>query len=96
VFVHLSVLAHFGRRPGRSWWSHLAAPLIGIGAVVTIVCNLSTMALTVGTCWCAVGIAYWLVKRYWNRNSRVNISSSQSLYESGGSPDVSEPPQATL
>ncbi|MQR01954.1 APC family permease [Glaciimonas soli] len=90
VFVHLSVLAHFGRRPGRSWWSHLAAPLIGIGAVVMIVSNLSSMALTVGICWCAAGIVYWLAKRYWN--GAVDISPS----ESGSNPDASEPPQTTL
>ncbi len=94
VFVHLSVLAHFGRRPGRSWWSHLAMPLIGIGAVLTILSNLNAMALTVGTCWCAAGIAYWLVKRYWN--GAVNASSSQIGCESGSGPDASEPPQTTL
>jgi len=93
VFVHLSVLAHFGRRPGRSWRSHVAMPLIGIGAVVMILSNLNAMALTVGTCWCATGIVYWLVKRYWN--GAVNASSSQIRCESGSSPDVSEPPQAT-
>ncbi len=90
VFVHLSVLAHFGRRADRKWWSHLASPLIGIAAVVMIVSNLSHMALTVGCCWCAAGIAYWLVKRYWN--GAADLSAS----ESGNSPDASEPPQPTL
>jgi amino acid transporter len=59
VFVHLSVLAEFGRRPGRRWWPHLAAPLLGICVVLTILCNLNATALAVGGGWLVAGLAYW-------------------------------------
>jgi amino acid transporter len=63
VFVHCAVLVHFGRGPGRRWWPHLAVPLIGIGVVLTILSNLSAMALIVGGCWFVFGVGYWLVSR---------------------------------
>lgn len=68
LFVHLSVLVHFGGNPGRGLWRHVGAPLCGIAAVLVILTQLSATALTVGACWLAAGIAYWLVAQ--RRNSR--------------------------
>lgn len=63
LFVHLSVLAHFGRRGGRRWWAHVAVPLCGLSAVLIILINLNATALTVGGCWFAAGLGYWLLSR---------------------------------
>lgn len=63
MFVHLSVLMQFGRRAGRRWWSHLAAPLIGIAVILTILANLSALALAVGGGWLLAGLAYRLLSR---------------------------------
>jgi amino acid transporter len=77
LFVHLSVLAHFGRRPGRGWWRHVAAPLCGIGAVLIILLNLNATALTVGACWFVAGLAYWLLTRQAQVFSHTNPQQSE-------------------
>lgn len=69
VFVHLSVLMHFGRRAERRWWSQVAAPVLGIGAVLTILSHLSTTALTVGGLWLLAGLAYWVFSVRTSRGS---------------------------
>ncbi|RFP19236.1 MULTISPECIES: APC family permease [unclassified Duganella] len=63
LFVHLSVLAHFGRHGGRRWWAHVIVPLCGLSAVLTILINLNATALTVGGCWFVAGLGYWLFSR---------------------------------
>jgi amino acid transporter len=60
VFVHLSVLMHFGRHTGRRWWSHVAVPLLGIAAVATILSQVNSTALMVGGLWLLAGLAYRL------------------------------------
>lgn len=63
LFVHLSVLAHFGRHGGRRWWAHVVVPLCGLSAVLIILINLNSTALTVGGCWFVAGLGYWLFSR---------------------------------
>ncbi|NRR29348.1 APC family permease [Oxalobacteraceae bacterium] len=83
VFVHLSVLVQFGRQPGRRWWSQVLVPLCGIAAVLTILCNLSATALTVGGCWLLAGLAYWPLSR---RSQRAAAASAfKTGRESGNS-----------
>lgn len=69
MFVHLSVLMHFGRRPGRRWWTQVAAPLLGIASVLTILTHLSGTALTVGGGWLFAGLAYWTYSVWAGRGS---------------------------
>jgi amino acid transporter len=63
VFVHLSVLIHHARRPDRHWWTHVAAPGIGIVVVLFILCNLNAHALVVAGGWLLAGLAYRLISR---------------------------------
>ncbi|MES2000473.1 MAG: APC family permease [Pseudomonadota bacterium] len=82
LFVHLSVLAHFRNSPERKGWSHLAVPLIGMAVILTILSNLNATALTVGAGWLAVGIAYWLVKRYRNDPAANPLNSISKSFVS--------------
>ncbi len=96
LFVHLSVLLHFGRRPERRWWPHLAVPLIGMAVIITILANLNAGALAVGACWLVAGIVYRLLSR--GRNGVVSISSfsSKTSRESGSNREPSEKPNDKL
>lgn len=92
LFVHLSVLVHFGNSPGRRWWSHLAVPVTGMAVIVTILSQLNTAALTVGVCWLAAGIAYRLLARSWNGAARqFDGNSNPTSRESGSNRDTSIP-----
>lgn len=88
LFVHLSVLAHFGRHPGRRWWRHVAAPLFGIAAVLIILLNLNATALTVGACWFAAGIGYWLISRRAGARDGRRQSGSAAGHGPGGKRDA--------
>lgn len=94
MFVHLSVLVHFGRRPGRSWWSHLAVPVVGIAVVLTILSNLNAVALAVGGCWLLAGVAYRLATR--GGRGVVGISGIETSRESGSNRDTAVPTQNNL
>ncbi|HJV01004.1 MAG TPA: APC family permease [Burkholderiaceae bacterium] len=79
VFVHLSVLMHFGRQPGRRWWAHVAVPLCGIVAVLTILSHLSAGALTVGGGWLLAGLAYRAYRVFSTRTSRGSGSKRDAI-----------------
>nr|WP_314607614.1 APC family permease [uncultured Janthinobacterium sp.] len=88
LFVHLSVLAHFGRRSGRRWWRHLASPLFGIAAVLVILLNLNATALTVGGCWFLAGIAYWLCSRRASGRDSQDHAGIETSHGSGSNRDA--------
>ncbi|MFI6299804.1 APC family permease [Nonomuraea sp. NPDC050790] len=56
IVLHLSVIVHYTIR-GRSGnaWSHLLAPLIGLGVLVFVVIHANVMAQVVGLIWLGVG-----------------------------------------
>jgi amino acid transporter len=95
LFVHMSVLAHFGRHPERRWWAHLAVPLIGMAVIITILSQLNAMALTIGAGWLVAGIVYRLLSRGWkgfvSSENSSSKSSSKTSRESGGNRDASIP-----
>ncbi len=72
--VNLSVVKHYfvdeGDRRGAAVIWNLLAPLIGFALTVWLWTNLSTMTLTVGLCWLALGVA-WLVILTVRRRSRA-------------------------
>ncbi|MES2103531.1 MAG: APC family permease [Pseudomonadota bacterium] len=86
LFVHLSVLAHFGRYSGRRWWAHLAVPLFGIAAVLIILTNLNATAQTVGGCWFVAGMCYWLLSQ--RGKDKDHKSGLETSCESGSNRDA--------
>ncbi|MFI6987855.1 APC family permease [Nonomuraea wenchangensis] len=62
VVLHVSVIVHYTLR-GRSgaWWSHLAAPLIGMAILILVVINANVLAQVLGLIWLALGALALLV-----------------------------------
>jgi amino acid transporter len=62
LFLHLSVLARFGiRLRSRSWATHWAVPICGIGVVLMVFSGMSALAVEVGTAWLLAGLIYGAV-----------------------------------
>jgi amino acid transporter len=69
VFLHISVMAHFGvRHHSRNWFTHWVGPLCGIAIVLAILSSMSHLALVVGGCWLAIGIASAAARRMLSRH----------------------------
>jgi hypothetical protein len=61
LFLHVSVLAYFGvKRRSSEWIRHWMVPLCGIVVVLGVFSGMSALAVTVGSVWLAVGLAYGL------------------------------------
>lgn len=62
ALLHLSVLAHFARRPGRRLFAHLVSPVLGLLVVLAVLVSMQPTALAVGGCWLGAGLVYgaWL------------------------------------
>ncbi|MFI6734808.1 APC family permease [Nonomuraea sp. NPDC050451] len=56
IVLHASVIVHYSLRLGSdAMWTHLIAPLIGMGILVFVVINAHVMAQLVGLIWLGVG-----------------------------------------
>ncbi|MFC4113168.1 APC family permease [Nonomuraea zeae] len=57
IVLHVSVIVHYSlRNDSGKWWSHLIAPLIGIGILVFVVINANVLAQITGLVWLLVGV----------------------------------------
>lgn len=66
VLLHLSVINHFlVRRRSRDWLRHLICPLLGLGIIVYVLCEMDRAAKLMGLAWIGIGIAYYLVLTMW-------------------------------
>ncbi|MFG1710292.1 APC family permease [Nonomuraea sp. M3C6] len=62
VVLHVSVIVHYSfRRGSNNLWSHLLAPLIGMGILVFVVINANILAQVVGLIWLGVGAVVLIV-----------------------------------
>jgi amino acid transporter len=62
LFLHVSVVAYFGvKRRSSAWIRHWVVPLSGIVVVLAVFSGMSSLAVTVGTVWLAVGLGFGLV-----------------------------------
>ncbi|MEV5552369.1 APC family permease [Nonomuraea wenchangensis] len=62
VVLHVSVIVHYTLRGrSRAWWSHLAAPLIGMAILILVVINANVLAQVLGLIWLALGALALLV-----------------------------------
>ena len=67
MLVNLSVIAlYLFKRRSQRWVVHFLVPVVGIVTILGVLSQMSTLALTVGVVWLAVGIA-----TYWIRRMRV-------------------------
>jgi amino acid transporter len=59
LLLHVSVIALFWvkKRSGR-WIAHLLVPVMGIVVVLAVLSGMSSIAMTLGVSWLAVGLAY--------------------------------------
>ncbi|MFI6321037.1 APC family permease [Nonomuraea sp. NPDC050556] len=56
IVLHITVIVHYAvRARSKDAWSHLIAPLIGMGILFFVVINANVMAQIVGLIWFAVG-----------------------------------------
>ncbi|MEO3868539.1 APC family permease [Nonomuraea sp. B12E4] len=56
VMLHASVIVHYSLRLGSDdMWSHLIAPLIGMGVLVFVVINANLLAQVAGLIWLGLG-----------------------------------------
>jgi amino acid transporter len=65
LLLHVSViiLFWFKGRSGR-WMVHLAMPAAGAAVVLTVLSGMSSLAMTLGLSWLAVGLVYgWVLKK---------------------------------
>jgi amino acid transporter len=62
LLLHLSVLVHFGLKPGRKPLLHLASPIVGLAVIGYVLVNMEPNAKIVGFSWLAVGVlgVVWL------------------------------------
>lgn len=64
LFLHVSVIAHFGvRQRSRGWVAHWLVPVCGMAVVLAVFSGMSALAVRVGSAWLAVGLIYGLVLR---------------------------------
>ena len=64
IAVNASVIALFRfQRQSRDWLGHVVAPLLGIGALVAVMVQMSPLALEVGFGWLAAGGVVYVVGR---------------------------------
>ncbi|MEO3884248.1 APC family permease [Nonomuraea sp. B5E05] len=57
IVLHVSVIVHYALRRGSDkLWSHLVAPLIGMGILVFVVINANVLAQVVGLAWLGAGV----------------------------------------
>jgi amino acid transporter len=62
LFLHVSVLAHFGvKRRSPAWIRHWVVPICGIIVVFAVFSGMSALAVKVGSVWLGVGLLYGLV-----------------------------------
>jgi amino acid transporter len=55
--LHVSVVWHYvGRLHSRSWWTHLAAPVIGFAILAYVLINAQLQAKWLGLIWFAIGL----------------------------------------
>lgn len=58
--VHVSVLVLFRiKNRSKRWFVHVVFPIIGVGVIVAIGSQFSTLALVVGGAWTLVGLIYY-------------------------------------
>jgi amino acid transporter len=57
IVLHVSVIVHYAlRRASNNMWSHLIAPLIGMGILVFVVINANVLAQLTGLIWLGLGV----------------------------------------
>jgi amino acid transporter len=71
VLVNLSVIAHFRRRPERSWLAHVVSPAIGALITAAVLWNGDRNAKLAGLAWLAVGGLYFLALRWLGRSTAM-------------------------
>lgn len=85
TFVNLSVIAHYfikeKRRGIKNFLLYLALPLTGAGFNIWILANLSKNALSLGSIWVAVGVAYllYLTKFFTKQPPHMNFNEAEYL-----------------
>lgn len=58
--LHVCVLVHFARHPGRRNIAlHVASPLLGIAVVLAVLAGMNRSALVLGLVWLGLGLAWW-------------------------------------
>ncbi|MFC4005882.1 APC family permease [Nonomuraea purpurea] len=76
VVLHVSVIVHYSlRHDSDRWWSHLIAPLIGMGILVFVVINANILAQVVGLVWLGVGVVVLIVLYALGRRPTVQATS---------------------
>ncbi|HEY3815046.1 MAG TPA: APC family permease [Caulobacteraceae bacterium] len=61
LFVHLSVLVHFGLKSGRNWFLHVLSPILGLGIIGYVMWNMDHKAQILGASWLAIGLVVMLI-----------------------------------
>jgi amino acid transporter len=61
LLVHLAVLVHFGIKPGRKWFLHVASPILGLGIIAYVMWNMDHKAQLLGASWLAVGLVVMVI-----------------------------------
>ncbi|GAA3533212.1 APC family permease [Nonomuraea rosea] len=57
VVLHVSVIIHYSLRlDSNKWWSHLIAPLIGMGILIFVVINANVLAQIAALVWLGLGL----------------------------------------
>jgi amino acid transporter len=76
LFLHVSVLAYFGRNGGGAKWiRHRLVPVCGILVVLAVFSGMSALAVKVGSAWLGAGLVYGLVLKAKHREE-LNVSLS--------------------
>ncbi|MGW0807349.1 APC family permease [Nonomuraea sp. NPDC002799] len=76
VVLHVSVIVHYAVRGGsRDVWSHLVAPLIGMGILIFVVINANILAQVAGLIWLAVGVVVLISLYALGRRPTVHAGS---------------------
>jgi amino acid transporter len=76
LFLHISVLAFFGRNGGGAKWiRHRLVPVCGIVVVLAVFSGMSALAVKVGSAWLCAGLVYGLVLKSKHREE-LNVSLS--------------------
>jgi amino acid transporter len=68
AMLHVSVIVHFKNRPNRSWFFHLAAPVLGLLVVFAVLTGMHEAAIWTGIVWLSLGLVYGT---YLGRRGRV-------------------------
>jgi amino acid transporter len=62
VVLHVSVFNHYiVRHRSGDWLRHFACPLLGLIVIAYVLFEMDQKAKTMGLCWLAVGVVYYLV-----------------------------------